>query len=98
MQFLTNDRSINSTWSMIKYKVQGYSKNSHGNKKDLLWEALYPTMEKAIDARNSYITLSRCKIFLAPRDTECVKNGESEFVGCRESNFIVTDVVKINYN
>lgn len=80
------------------YKIQGWSKNSHGNKKDLLWEAFYPTKEKAITARNSYILLSRCKIFLAPRDIECVKKGESEFVGCRESNFIVTDVVKINYN
>lgn len=83
---------------MIKYKIQGYSKNSYGNKKDLLWEALYSTMKEATTARNSYILLSRCKIFLAPRDIECVKKGESEFVGCRESNFIVTDVVKINYN
>lgn len=94
MQFRTKDQNTNST--MIGYKIQGWSKNSHGNKKDLLWEALYPTMEKAIAARNSSILLSRCKIFLAPRDIECVKKGESEFVGCRESNFIVTDIVKIN--
>ena len=83
---------------MMGYKIQGWSKNSHGNKKDLLWEALYPTKEKAIAARNSLISLSRCKIFLAPRDIECVKDGESEFISCKESNFIVSDIVKINYN
>lgn len=83
---------------MTWYKIQGWSKNSHGNKKDLLWEALYPTREKANAARNSSILLSRCKIFLAPRDIECVKEGKSEFISCKESNFIVTDIVKINYN
>nr|DAX57235.1 MAG TPA: hypothetical protein [Crassvirales sp.] len=53
-------------------------------------------MKDALNARASLILISRCKEFLAPRDENCIKGKESNFKIIHDTNYIVSDVIKIN--
>ena len=70
------------------YKVEGWSRNSHGNKKDLLFTSLYNTKEQAEEAKKALIRLSRGNNF-APVDAECVKMGRPELAILKITNYIV---------
>lgn len=70
------------------YKVELWSRNSHGNKKDLITTSLYPTKEEADAARIVLIRLSRGRAFV-PIDAECVKLGRPEMAIFSETNYIV---------
>lgn len=70
------------------YKVELWSRNSHGNKKDLISTSLYPTKEKANAARTALIRLSRGRTFV-PVDAECVKLGRPEMAIFNETNYMV---------
>ena len=70
------------------YKVELWSRNSHGKKKDLITTSLYPTNEEADAARVALIRLSRGRAFV-PIDAECVKLGRPEMAIFSETNYIV---------
>lgn len=70
------------------YKVELWSRNSHGNKKDLISTSLYPTKEEADAARIVLLRLSRGRTFV-PIDVECVKLGRPEVAIFNETNYIV---------
>ena len=70
------------------YKVELWSRNSHGNKKDLISTYLYPPKEAADAARIVLIRLSRGRTFV-PIDAECVKLGRPEVAIFNETNYIV---------
>ena len=80
--------STNATTTKKMYKVELWSRNSHGNKKDLITTSLYPTKEMANAAREALIRLSRGTVF-APVDAECVKLGRPESAILKITNFIV---------
>lgn len=89
MQDHTNVLSTNITTTKKKmYKVELWSRNSHGNKKDLISTSLYPTKEKADAARIALIRLSRGRSFV-PVDAECVKLGRPEEAIFNETNYMV---------
>jgi len=70
------------------YKVELWSRNSHGNKKYLISTSLYPTKEEADAARVALIRLSRGRAFV-PIDAECIKLGRPEMAIFSETNYIV---------
>ena len=84
----TNVLSINITTTKKMYKVELWSRNSHGNKKDLISTSLYPTKEEADAARTALIRLSRGRVFV-PIDAECVKLGRPEVAIFSETNYLV---------
>ena len=88
----TNVLSTNQTTKKM-YKIQAFSRNSHGNKKDLLFTSLYKTEKEAKDARIALIKLSKGSNF-APVDKECQKAGHSEYAIFDTSGFIVSEVTK----
>lgn len=88
MQGHINVQSTNTTTTRKMYKVELWSRNSHGNKKDLITTSLYPTEEGAIKAREALIRLSRGANF-APVDAECVKAGRPETAIFYKTNYIV---------
>ena len=83
-----NALSTNTVTTKRMYKVELWSRNSHGNKKDLITTSLYPTKEEADAARIALIRLSRGRAFV-PIDTECVKLGRPEMAIFNETNYIV---------
>lgn len=88
MQDHTNVLSTNIKTMKKMYKVELWSRNSHGNKKDLISTSLYPTKEEADAARIVLIRLSRGRTFV-PIDAECVKLGRPEVAIFNETNYIV---------
>lgn len=84
----TNALSTNITTTKRMYKVELWSRNSHGNKKDLISTSLYPTKEEADAARTALIRLSRGRTFI-PIDAECVKLGRPEMAIFSETNYLV---------
>lgn len=88
MQDHTNVLSTNITTMKRMYKVELWSRNSHGNKKDLISTSLYPTKEEANAARTALIRLSRGRTFV-PVDAECVKLGRPEMAIFNETNYMV---------
>jgi len=88
MQDHTNVISTNIKTTKRMYKVELWSRNSHGNKKDLISTSLYPTKEEADAARIVLIRLSRGRTFV-PIDAECVKLGRPEVAIFNETNYIV---------
>ena len=88
MQGHINVLSTNITTTKRMYKVELWSRNSHGNKKDLISTSLYPTKEEADAARIVLIRLSRGRTFI-PVDAECVKLGRPEVAIFNETNYIV---------
>lgn len=70
------------------YKVELWSRNSHGNKKDLISTSLYPTKEEANAARAALIRLSHGRTFV-PIDAECVKSGRPKVAIFSETNYMV---------
>lgn len=83
-----NALSTNTVITKRMYKVELWSRNSHGNKKDLITTSLYPTEEGAIKAREALIRLSRGANF-APVDAECIKAGRPETAIFYKTNYIV---------
>jgi hypothetical protein len=88
MQDHTNVLSTNITTTKRMYKVELWSRNSHGNKKDLISTSLYPTKEEANAARTALIRLSRGRTFV-PVDAECMKLGRPEMAIFNETNYMV---------
>ena len=80
--------STNTVITKRMYKVELWSRNSHGNKKDLITTSLYPTEQGANKAREALIRLSRGANF-APVDAECVKAGRPETAIFYKTNYIV---------
>lgn len=83
-----NAQSIKRNSTKKMYKVEGWSRNSHGNKKDLLFTSLYNTKEQAEEAKKALIRLSKGYNFV-PVDAECVKMGRPELAILKITNFIV---------
>lgn len=88
MQGHINALSINTVITKKMYKVELWSRNSHGNKKDLITTSLYETKQDADKAREALIRLSRGANF-APVDAECVKAGRPETAIFYKTNYIV---------
>lgn len=80
----------------MKFIIETWTRNSKGMRKSLRSKAIYDNMEDALNARASLILISRCKEFLAPRDENCIKGKESDFKIINDTNYIVSDVIKIN--
>lgn len=88
----TNVLSTNQTTRRM-YKIQAFSRNSHGNKKDLLFTSLYKSRIEANEAKVALIRLSKGSNF-APVDIECQKAGRSKYAVFDTSGFIVSEVTK----
>lgn len=84
----TNAQSTKRNSTKKMYKVEGWSRNSHGNKKDLLFTSLYNTKEEAESAKRALIRLSKGHNFV-PIDAECAKMGRPESAILKITNYIV---------
>lgn len=82
----------------MKFIIETWTRNSKGMRKNLRSKAIYDNMEDAIKARDALISVSRCKEFLAPRDENCIKKQESEFKVVNDTNYIVSEIIRINNN
>lgn len=80
----------------MKFIIETWTRNSKGTRKNLRSRATYDNIEDAIEARDALIRISRCREFLAPRDKECIKRKESDFKIINDTNYIVSEVIKIN--
>lgn len=80
----------------MKFIIETWTRNSKGTRKNLRSKATYGNMEDALEARAALIRISRCKEFLAPRDVNCIKEKESNFKVIFDTNYIVSEVIKIN--
>lgn len=80
----------------MKFIIETWTRNSNGARKNLRSRATYDNMEDALEARAALIRISRCKEFLTPRDTNCIKGKESNFKIIHDTNYIVSEVIKIN--
>lgn len=80
----------------MKFIIETWTRSSNGTRKNLRSRAIYNNMEDALNARVSLIRISRCKEFLAPRDVNCIKEKESNFKVIFDTNYIVSEVIKIN--
>ena len=80
----------------MKFIIETWTRSNNRTRKNLRSRAIYNNMEDALNARASLILISRCKEFLAPRDENCIKRKESNFKIIHDTNYIVSEVIKIN--
>lgn len=80
----------------MKFIIETWTRNNKGMRKNLRSRSVYDNMEDALSARAALILISRCKSFLTPRDENCIKAKESEFKMIDDTNYIVSEVIKIN--